>query len=492
MKKDTLFGRIPQITSMLLIFIFIGLLSIYGIKGTYSRYAQDDYCYGYKVHDMGFWNMQIQSYIHTNQFNSDRYSLTIVHSLVELSGGPKTVPLLPTLEIIAWFACLLFVFYQIGQAFYARAAYLVASLSALTIVFFTFYLAPNQYQNLFWLSAMQTYTTPLILATLLFGFLISIARAPKLRVPFAIGLGLLAFFAGGFSETTGLWQFTCWGILLAWALIYRNKSTLARNAIQPALILIGADALALVVMALCPANFNTGGVFTHPDIITLIRSSLSFAAGFLWFDLRGTPLPYLVIILLGFFGSVSHGFKDGMKVKTIFIEILAAILVLYALTVVTMLPSMYANSTYPGDRALLPAQFALTVCLFLIGWKMAELFAALRPNAISARTFIIFQGLLGLALCVYMVRITPRVYDKLPAYQARAQAWDLRQVLILKEKAAGIENVIAPAFDSVYGITELHYEATNWVNQCAAWYYGVQTIATVDNYAGISPHPIGK
>ena len=100
---------------MLLIFIFIGLLSIYGIKGTYSRYAQDDYCYGYKVHDMGFWNMQIQSYIHTNQFNSDRYSLTIVHSLVELSGGPKTVPLLPTLEIIAWFACLLFVFYQIGK-----------------------------------------------------------------------------------------------------------------------------------------------------------------------------------------------------------------------------------------------------------------------------------------------------------------------------------------------------------------------------------------
>ena len=42
---------------------------------------------------------------------------------------------------------------------YAKAATLVACLSALTIVFFTFYLAPNQYQILFWLSAMQTYTT---------------------------------------------------------------------------------------------------------------------------------------------------------------------------------------------------------------------------------------------------------------------------------------------------------------------------------------------
>jgi hypothetical protein len=36
------------------------------------------------------------------------------------------------------------------------------------------------------------------------------------------------------------------------------------------------------------------------------------------------------------------------------------------------------------------------------------------------------------------------------------------------------------------------YEATNWVNECAAAYYGVKTIATVDNYAGISSHPIGK
>ena len=60
MKKASLTGRIPQIIVLLLIIIFIGLLSIYGIKGIYSRYAQDDYCYAYKVHDFGFWDMQIQ------------------------------------------------------------------------------------------------------------------------------------------------------------------------------------------------------------------------------------------------------------------------------------------------------------------------------------------------------------------------------------------------------------------------------------------------
>lgn len=92
---------------------------------------------------------------------------------------------------------------------------------------------------------------------------------------------------------------------------------------------------------------------------------------------------------------------------------------------------------------------------------MAELSATFLPKTFSPRSSNIFMGLFGLALCVYMVRITPRVYDKLPAYQARAQAWDLRQAMILKEKATGTKNVIAPAFDSIYGITELHYEASN-------------------------------
>jgi hypothetical protein len=492
MKKTPLYGRIPQIIAFLLIFIFIGLLSIYGIKGIYSRYAQDDYCYGYKVRAMGFWNMQIQSYIHTNEFNSDRYSLTFIHSLVELSGGPKAVPVLPSLEIIVWFASLVFVFYQLQHVIYSGTGYLIAIISALTIVFFTLYLAPNQYQILFWLSAMQTYLTPLVLATFLFGCLISIARSPTFGFPYAIGLGFLAFFAGGLSETTGLWQFVCWSMILGWALIFRKKSLLARNAIRPTLILIGSVALSLVVMALCPANFNTGQIFYHPNFITLISQSLSYGAGFIWLALKGTPLPYLVIILLGFFASLGLGSKDGLKVKKLFVEILVVILVLYALSVVTMIPSMYATSFYPGDRALLPAQFTLSVCLFIIGWKTAELLSAFRPNAFSYRTSIIFQCLLGLVLSVYMVHVTPRVYDKLPAYQGRAQAWDLRQELILQEKAAGIENVIAPAFDSVYGITELHYEAGNWVNVCAAKYYGVQTIATVGNYAGISTHPIGK
>ena len=489
MKKPSLYGRIPRIIIFLMILLFIGLLSIYGIKGTYSRYAQDDYCYGYKVRSWGFWTTQIQSYLHRTEFNSDRYSLTLTNSLIELLGGPKVVPVLPSLEMLVWLAGLVYVFYQLQQGIDAKTDYLIAIISALVIIFFTLYLAPNQYQILFWLSGMQPYLTPMVLATFLFGFLISIARLPKFKFTHAVGLGILSFLACGFSETTGLWQFACWSMLLGWVLIFRKRHVFARNTIRPALVLMGSAALSLVIMAFCPGNFKAA---YYPDFITLILQSLSYGVGFIWIALKSTPLPYLAIILLGLFASLTYRSPRKTKTRYLVAEILAVILTVYILSVVVMLPSMYATSHYPGDRALLPAQFTLSAGLFIIGWKMAELISALQPKAFPYRTSIILQGLFGLLLCSYIVHITPRVYDKLPAYQERAQAWDLRQKLILGEKAKGIENVIAPAFDSVYGINELHYEADNWVNICAAKYYGVQTITTIDNYAGISAHPIGK
>jgi len=402
------------------------------------------------------------------------------------------VPFLPTLEMVAWFAGLFFVSYQLQKAFHSRFEPLSAIIPALTIVFFTLYLTPAQYQILFWLSAMQTYLTPLVLATFLFGCLVAVARSSKFRVIPAIGLGLLAFFAGGLSETTGLWQFACWSLVLGWGVLFRKRSSLARNIIRPALIMIGCVAVSLVIMASSPANFNTGAVFYHPTLITLILQSFSYGAGFLWLALKGTPLPYAVILLTGFFAGIGHSPKEAAKVRNLLVEILVVIAVLYALSVVTVLPSMYANSHYPGDRALLPAQFSLSVCLFIIGWKMAQVGLAWLPKAFSFRTLIVLQSLLGLLLCAYMVRTTARVYDRLPAYQGRAEAWDQRQALILQQKAAGIENVTAPAFEAVYGITELKYEPENWVNECAAYYYGVKTITTVEDYAGISAHPIGR
>ncbi|HTX91071.1 MAG TPA: DUF6056 family protein [Anaerolineales bacterium] len=492
MKQNSILTKTPQAIAYALILVLVGLLSIYGLKGTYSRYAQDDYCYGYRVRSLGFLEMQVHSYFQVNEYNSDRYSLTIAHSLVELSGGPKIVPFLTSFEFLAWLAALVYVFIQLQKLVNSKANYLPAIFTALTIVFFSAYLAPNQYQVLFWLSAMQTYLTPIIWTTFIIGRLIAMASSAKFNLLQGLELSLLALFAGGFSETTALWQFAIWGMILAWSVLFRKKQAAAGNLVRPTAVVTVFTAVSLVIMAICPINFNTGVVFYHPKISNLILQSLSYGAGFIWIGIKGAPLPYLAIATLGFFISLVTQPKNSPKAKNLAWEIVLALLALYILSVAVIAPSYYATSHYPGDRALLPAEATLVAFLFFIGWKMAELLSAILPERQTFRLLIVINMFAGLALVLYLVHIAPRVYDKISAYQGRAEAWDLRQQLILEEKAAGIENVTAPAFDSVYGITELHYEPTNWVNICAARYYGVQSISTVDNYAGISTHPIGK
>jgi len=62
----------------------------------------------------------------------------------------------------------------------------------------------------------------------------------------------------------------------------------------------------------------------------------------------------------------------------------------------------------------------------------------------------------------------------------------------LKGKNRRATQITVPQFDSVYGITELIPDPGNWVNACAASYYGVQSISAKENYLGISTYPIGK
>ncbi|MGB8214346.1 MAG: DUF6056 family protein [Anaerolineales bacterium] len=473
------------------IFLFSGLLAIYAVKGSYSRYSQDDYCYGYRVRAEGFWDMQIQSYFHRAEFNSDRYSLTIAHSLAELLGGPKFVPILPSLEMFAWAASLVYVFFQLHALKFSGKNLLITGTAALVILFFTLYLAPNLYQILFWLSGMQTYLTPMVLGTFLFGRYIAIIRSPKFKIRHAIELGILCLFVGGFSETTALWQFVCWVMLLGWAILFRRRSALAKSAFGPALVTVLSAALALVILAICPGIFKSAS-YTPPNLKSLIIQPFIYGAQLIWGTLKATPVPYLVIAAFGFFLSLMILGHDRRRLRDYFAEILAMLLVLYILSVAVMFPSMLVTAHYPGDRALFPANFTLVLCVFLIGWESAQLILAFKPTIYSFRLSQVLLIILGLALFGYVARTAPRVYDKLPAYQARAAAWDVRQGMILKAKAEGELNITVPAFDSVYGITELHYEPNNWVNICAAKYYGVSTISTADRYDGIPTYPIGK
>jgi len=485
--------RANQLLIIFSIILLAGLLAVLGIKGTFSRYAQDDYCYGYRVRNTGFWNTQIQSYLVKPEFVSDRFSTTLAHSIVEKLGGPKFVPFLTFLEILAWLGGLIYIFYQLQALMFSKRSWLIMIASALVILFFTLYMSPNQYQILYWLSAMQTYLTPMILATFLLGRFTAISRSSSLKLRHGIELGILSFFAGGFSETTGLWLFTCWCILFGWSFILRNRSALIKNASRLSLVAMLSTGLALVVMAISPSN-NIYRPFTDPALFEMIIRSLEGGMAYIRVSLKVTPLPYFIVICFGFWLCSLTQYERKGSVKKYLFEILATVLILYVFAVANMVPIKVARlpTSWPGARSLFPAHFSLVVCLFVFGWKSANLIMALKSDFFSFHLSKILLTLLGIALIIYVAHTTPRVYDKIQLYAARAKAWDARDRMILEAKADGQVDVTVPQFDSVYNITELKPESYSWVNICAAKYYGMKSITAIEDYQGIPANPIGK
>jgi hypothetical protein len=80
--------------------------------------------------------------------------------------------------------------------------------------------------------------------------------------------------------------------------------------------------------------------------------------------------------------------------------------------------------------------------------------------------------------------------DKIQLHSSRENARDLRQQMILDAKASGQTKLIVAQWDSVDEITELKPDPGDWVNSCAAKYYGEKSIIAVEKYQRIPAYPI--
>ena len=153
----------------------LGLVSIFGIKGLYSRYAQDDYCYGYRVWQNGFWKNQVDSYLSPTEYSPNRYSVTLINNIAEVLGGPKFVPFLPSLELLAWGLSLTYLAWLLFKPIKYRIY--LSMITGLIIIYFSAFLAPNSYQNLFWLAAINSYLTPIVLTTFILCLIIRFSNS---------------------------------------------------------------------------------------------------------------------------------------------------------------------------------------------------------------------------------------------------------------------------------------------------------------------------
>ena len=467
---------------------FGAALLVYAYLGTFSRYYADDYCLTSSFLSSGFWKSQVELYVGW----SPRFTGTFLMNLSELLGRGM-IRAWTALTIVLWAAVVARAFVEAARALRlpGRATTGLAVVLAAALVFFTVQEAPQQYQAVFWRVGIVTYTLPLVFLAALAGLILNRVRRSSAggSVWWGVALGaLLAFFAGGFSETYVTLQTGALALALI-AVWLGVKSQLRRNA----RLLVGAalagSLLALVVVVAAPGNaVRLGTMPVRPHFVALLRMTVTNAFIFIYSSLKEFAFQNLVALLLAFApGYGLYAGRDdlpGMRPSALLASLLLVPVLGLLLVLAVCAPSAYAESSYPEGRVLIEARFVLVALVLVEGLLLGLSLSQLHHWAGEPAPALLqaVMGVVFLCAALYPLYDARKTVATVPAYRARAAAWDAHDAAFSTSVRKGVLDINlydprARSFDDFSGLLDISSDPKNWVNQCVAGYYGAHHLA---------------
>jgi len=459
--------------------VILSAIFVYAYLGLFARFQADDYCMA--------WNAQrpfLDSIIHWYKNDSSRYAATALFTMIEkISHGP--MPILTGLMLILWLAGTFYLFHNLQRTIKLDIPPIASFLLAGLLVFYVPLFSPNRYQILFWRPALVTYTIPLALLTFLCTLLLIQSKNPdrKWRPLVATLVVILFFLNGGFSETMASLQIG--GLGLALVVIFFLAKRDSRNW---TLLLVGSallgSLLAMATLYFSPATaMRQGLIGPPPDLFNLIKMSFTYSFQFMYISLKDFAFHFVIIMLtsmlLAYCLFYKAGRGAGLRPGSLVTVIFSLPLFVYLVMVCICAPSAFGESSSPESRVLVTA-FTFMVALvimegFIFGICLGllhQLSSELPPTGLR-----VFSILFLVVLSLYPLYSTRKLLKDLPDYQKRAIAWDGRDAQIRSLAGQGQLEISVTAFDSIASLMELGPESTMWVNSCAAYYYGVQSIS---------------
>ena len=473
-----------------------GLFLIFGIlllemmyKGLYSRYLQDDYCYGANTLRNGFFKMQLLSFTSRMPYNGNRYALNLFYALDEVFAGVYFERFLPALQILMWLASMTFLVFQIADKFFKRIKGYQALLFAAILVVFIIYLSPDTYQLIYWRAGRLTYTISVVFNTYLFARILQLS-GKKIRWHHFIELPLICFIAEGFSEPDAVFTLFVWTLFALLVMFFWRKMKNERAYRALTLAVWACSVIGMILLLLAPANHYAlmGASVKRADLPTFITLSLRYGFDFIKYSLTGKWLPFFVLFAFGFGFSRLLDSQPKTSPRRSLALIAVSSLLVYLISVACCTPSVLIRSVYPDPRAFMAVHFSLAIAVAVIGFLIGEISFSVFNGVQSQRLLSLLTAVLFLGLLAYSARMIPMVVNDVSPLKARAAAWDQRQEYIYQQKAAGETNITVPAFDNIDRITEIKEDAAHWVNVCVASYYGIDSIQAVENYNGVKPY----
>lgn len=453
--------------------LLIGL-AFFAFNGTFSRFWADDYCYSAWVKQFGLVGGLIDWY-HTS---GNRLSTLVVVAFSDLfGGGAIRFTALVVLAILAG-AWLFFLRALRGLLGWKIAGYWLVLL-ALLEVYFAVLLAPDRPQTVYWRMGTYHYTLPAAVLLLNLGMAVRWLRGPGRRgALMALASGVLAFFAAGLSETFAALEAGLFLLCLLAALLLLRGLNRSRAAGLAAAAVAGTLAMMLIMMS-APANSWRQAVMPPPgSLLLIVPYSLRYSADFLFYAIRGQVVPFAIYLgaaaAVGFQAAPSE-IVQRLPVRGLLIGLVGALVVMYGLVVCSFAPSAYAGLSYPAGRAQMPGSMVMLAGLGLAAILAARTMRRLLPST-ALQVVEVLAALLLLACCLYPFRAAAVAWHEQAVLSTRSVRWDARNAQIRADLAAGITAVQVKQTDVVQGLEDMGPDAHNWVNACAALYYGASTI----------------
>lgn len=465
------------------------LLGLLAYKGIFIRYAADDYCYGAQVQRFGFLKTQSNSYLNQMPFNSNRFSLTFSLSVVEILGASSFAALTPALIIVALIGGIYGLISQLSKLTCTHLDTTSKLILALGIPFFSFLLTPNLYQDLYWISGSFTYTLPLVFILYQIAYFIFLTQKSQFSFWTYLWVGLISFFSSGFSETTAVWQFSLLLFILFLGLLFKKRQLKFYLLLLSMLV---GSLLGLILLAISPPNAldMAAGHLNQPDFFKLVSQSITNNRIFINGSIKFSLTEFFAIGSLSVWLAWLSRENESKDWKALLLDIGLIFGIGVLLILATMVPSMYAKSAYPGERALIPGMFTLVCLVIGVSWKGTRLISVLNLSDYFKKGLSLLTTIMALfVIGVLWLRI-PEFSKAIPAFAARAEAWDKRHQGLLSANASNIQHMVVPVFDSIAEVPDFSENEGFWINNCAEAYYGIESIQAIENYNGVSAHPV--
>ena len=472
-------GLFQTITVLHCLAVAVVLLT-YAYGGLFSRYLADDYCASVLLlSSPTLFDSTLAGY--NTWFNA--YSILLFVQLVDWAGiwGFR---LMSGVTILLWTACLTWLFFEISRMVKLRLGFAIHLWLAGSVVFLSLYQAPSLYQILYWRTSLIPYTLPLVFFIGIAAFLLRYARQPyqKSRALWAGAITLLlVFITSGLGETTSAMQI---GLLLVAVLIVWLTITLhgRKDLLYILLASLGIAMASLLLIAFSPGTINRlDRIMNQSPLynpVTLSIQTLTYTGEFLRDHIKSAPLPVLIMIVIPFAALYLQRPEDTEEDKIPSSVLRLAVLLVPLLMIVAIgfsfAPSAFVRS-FPVARARFASIALLTFCLALEGGLLGILASRLRSMA--GMMFFRYALVALLAVLVYYpLRVTPRVYAATYENQNFAMAWDERDAVIRQAIAEGATDLVVVQLDSIGGVGEYKGNETDWINRCAARFYGLNTL----------------